>query len=69
VGNYLGAEDRQDTGDVSTVTVAVNNNMEGLSAHVAQVNAGINAVGIPSLGQSASHRCLPLIFITDFPIP
>jgi hypothetical protein len=39
VGDRLGAEDRQDTGDVSTATVAVTNHTENIPAHVAQVNA------------------------------
>lgn len=37
VRNRLGAVDRQETGDMSTVTVAVTNDTEALSVHVAQV--------------------------------
>jgi hypothetical protein len=59
VGDRSGAEDKQDTGDLSTVTVAVNNNVGALSAHVAQADAGINAAGLPSLGQSASQVFTP----------
>jgi hypothetical protein len=54
VGDRLGAEDRQATGDVSTVTVAVTTHTETLPAHVAQA-----ATGIPSLGQSANEVFTP----------
>jgi hypothetical protein len=55
VGDRLRAEDREDTGDVSTVTVAVTNRTETLPAHVAQGNAGNNATGLPPLGESANQ--------------
>jgi hypothetical protein len=50
----LGADDRQDTGDVSTITVDVTNHIEALPAHVTQV-----ALGLPSLGQSANQVFTP----------
>jgi hypothetical protein len=59
VGDRLSAEDRQDTGDVSTVTVAVTNHTETLPAHVVQANARNNATGLPSLGQSANQVFTP----------
>jgi len=61
VGDRLGAVDRQETGDVSTVTVAVTNDKEALSAPGAQANAGNNAATLPSLSQSASP-----VFILNF---
>ena len=54
VGDRLGAVDRQETGDVSTVTVAITNDKKTLSAPVAQENAGNNAATLPSVSQSAS---------------
>lgn len=62
VDNRLDTENRQDTGDLSTVTVAVNNDRGVLSAHVTQANAGINAAGLPSLGQSGSQVFTPLFY-------
>ena len=46
--------DGQETGDVSTVTVAVTSDKETLSESVAQANAGNNAAALPYLCQSAS---------------
>ena len=68
MGDRLGADDREDTGNVSTVTAAVNNDIEALLMQVEQASTGINAATSPSLGQGAS-RCLPLTFIEDFPTP
>jgi L-lactate utilization protein LutC len=59
VCDRLGAEDRQDTEDVSTVTVAVTNHTENLLAYVAQANAGNNPTGLLSLGQSANQVFTP----------
>jgi hypothetical protein len=53
-GDRIGADDRQSTGDVSTVTVAVTSHTEALPAHGAQ-----EAAGLPSLGQSAHQVCTP----------
>jgi hypothetical protein len=58
-GDRSGAADRQDTGHVSTVTVAVTNDRKALSAPVAQANAGNNVVGLPSLCQSGSPVFTP----------
>jgi hypothetical protein len=54
VGDLSGAVDRKETEDMSLVTVAVKDVTEDLTAPVAQANAGNNAVGLPSLSQSAS---------------
>jgi hypothetical protein len=59
VGDRLGAVDRQETGDVSTVTVVVTNDKETLSAPVAQANAGNYAAALPSLSQSAGPVFTP----------
>jgi len=59
VEDRLGVEDRGDTGDVSTVTVAVNNDTEALLTEVAQASTGINAATLPSLGQGASQVFTP----------
>jgi hypothetical protein len=61
LGDRSGVVDRQETGDVSTVTVAVNYHTEALSAPVVQANARKNAVGLPSLCQSGSP-----VFIRHF---
>ena len=68
VGDRLGAVCRQETGDVSTVTVAVTNDNKTLSAPVAQANAGNNAATLPSLSQSASPVFIPHL-IRGCPIP
>lgn len=59
MGDRLGAEDRGDTGNVSTVTAAVNNDIEALLMQVAQASTGINAATSPSLGQGASQVFTP----------
>jgi hypothetical protein len=60
VADSLGAVNRQENGDVSTVTVAVTNDKETLSAApVAQANAGNNAATLPSKSQSASPVFTP----------
>jgi hypothetical protein len=51
VGDRLGADDRQDTRDVSTVTVAVTKHTEALPAQA--------EAGLPSLGQSANQVFTP----------
>jgi hypothetical protein len=51
--------DRQETGDVSTVTVAVNNETQALSVPVALTEAGNNELAFPSLMQSASPVFTP----------
>jgi len=48
--DHLGVEDGQDTGDVSTVTVVVNNDTGDRAAQVAQASAGNNAATLPVLG-------------------
>jgi hypothetical protein len=53
VGDRLGAVDRQENGDVSTVTVAITNDKKTLSAPVAQENAENNAALLPPVSQSA----------------
>jgi len=59
VGDRLGAVDRQETGDVSTVTVVVTNDTQGLSVPVALAEAGNNELALPSLSQSASPVFTP----------
>jgi len=59
MGDRLGAVDRQETGDVSTVTVAVTNDTQALSVSVALAEAGNNEVALPSLSQSASPVFTP----------
>ena len=63
VGDRLGAEDRQGTGYVSTVTVSVTNGTGAPSAYVAPAEAGINAAGLLSLGQSASQVFTPHFYL------
>jgi hypothetical protein len=60
VGDRLGADDRQDTRDVSTVTVDVTKHTDALPAHVAQAEAGL-----PSLGQSANQVFNPHFYISE----
>jgi hypothetical protein len=36
MGNHVGADNRQDAGDVSTISVSVSHNTEDLLVHVAQ---------------------------------
>jgi len=55
----LGVEDGQTTGDVSTVTIDVNNDTGVWMAQVVQAGAGINAATSPSLGQGASQGVYP----------
>jgi len=57
--DLLGIEDRQNTGDVSTVTTDVNNDTGVQMAQVAQAGAGINVATLPSLGQGASQVFIP----------
>jgi hypothetical protein len=54
VVDRLGADDRQDSEDVSAVTVPVSIHTENLPAHVAQA-----ATGLPSLGQSTNQVFTP----------
>jgi hypothetical protein len=51
--------DRQETGDVSTVTVVVNNDTQDLSVPVALTEAGNNELAFPSLMQRASPVFTP----------
>jgi hypothetical protein len=61
MGDRLGADHQQDTSEVGTVTVAVTNHTENVPGHVARANAGNNATGLPSLGQSGNQ-----VFTTHF---
>ena len=60
MGDGFGAVDRQETGNVSTVTAVFTNGKENLlSAPVAQANDGNNAATLPSVSQSASPVFTP----------
>ena len=48
-------EERQDTENVSTDTVAVSNETSVLAAQVAQPNTGLRTVGVPAPAQSVNQ--------------
>jgi hypothetical protein len=61
VGNSLGSDNQQDTGDLSTVTAAVTNHMHALPVQVAQA-----VTGLLSTDQSA-NRVFTLHFYQRLP--